>query len=100
MWQTPESAPKDGTPLVWLSKDGCGAYIYFWLDGYWWAANEDNDGSEELPYGTEYPSEWWAYMPPAATYEAGRRLADQYYFITRQARLRSRSSAATAPEEA
>jgi hypothetical protein len=62
MWQTPETAPKDGTPIVWL-LDPSGAYVYFWHNGSWYELDPDGDRNGEQPFGDAAPGRFWTHQP-------------------------------------
>ena len=81
MWQKPETAPKNGIPLIWALEDGSGVECYLWVDGNWWKMTCDPYNDVWCPQGPDAPGALWTYFPIEVASHAGRWVKDQIDFI-------------------
>ena len=83
MWKDAGSAPLDGTPVVWLHRDGSGAQLMMYVCGFWWELDEECEGI--TPYSTHEHSMMdgrvWCALPSGMLVNAVRGSAGQYQRI-------------------
>jgi hypothetical protein len=82
-WHTFECAPLDGTPVIFMHRDGSGAFMVFFAAGAWWEASEHSDCTwpwshqDDLIRGGDF----WCHVPPSLRDRADKFCADQREWI-------------------